>query len=327
MTDAAALTPDLSVIVCTHNPREDYFSRVIRGLRGQTLAMEKWELLVVDNCSATPVAAQFDFSWHPTVRLVREDKLGLTPARLRGIEEAQGALLVLVDDDNVLDPAYLETALRIAEERPFIGAWGGQCVPRFDQPPPEWTRRYWGSLCIREFEFDRWSNMPRLTDTMPSGAGLCVRRAAARHYLDLHESGRRSMLLDRRGGSLLSGGDNDLAACACDLGLGVGLFAALKLKHLIPRQRLELNYLCRLVEGIEFSSFVLDAERGVEPQARGTLGVVADLLRVLRARGPHRQILRAVYRGRDRARSALAAGKRPSRAADKLTVIDRPMEG
>jgi hypothetical protein len=46
---------------------------------------------------------------------------------------------------------------------------------------------------------------------MPCGAGLCVRRGVAEHYLRLHESGERTFQLDRTGDALLSGGDNDLA--------------------------------------------------------------------------------------------------------------------
>ena len=154
----------------------------------------------------------------------------------------------------MLDPDYLETVQRVAEEKPFLGSWSGQCRPEFEEPPPEWTRRYWGNLVIRQFDQDVWSNLPRLGETMPCGAGLCARREVAQHYLHLHEAGKRSMLLDRMGDSLVSGGDNDLAACACDLELGVGLIKALKLTHLIPKQRLTLDYLSRLAESIQFSS-------------------------------------------------------------------------
>ena len=126
---------ELSVIICTHNPRSDYFGRTLEALRVQTLRREDWEMLVIDNASKQPVQERFDFSWHPNARVVREDKLGLTPARLRGIGEARGALLVFVDDDNVLDPDFLDVAQKIAAERPFLGAWSGQCRPGFEEPP------------------------------------------------------------------------------------------------------------------------------------------------------------------------------------------------
>jgi glycosyltransferase involved in cell wall biosynthesis len=264
---------------------------------------------VVDNRSDEPLADRIDLHWHPDVHVFREETLGLTPARLRGIRESRGDLLVFVDDDNVLDGDFLEIALRTMEERPFLGSWSGQCRPAFEEPPPEWTRRYWGNLSIREFNRDVWSNLPRLPESMPYGAGLCVRRDVALHYLDLHVSGKRSFQFDRSGTSLLSGGDNDLAACACDLGLGVGLVASLKLTHLMPTERLTVDYLARLAEGIHYSSTLLDWEYGIRTRQRTALGRTADFLRIVRLKQPHRRILRAAFRGRDRARQELLAGE------------------
>ncbi len=99
----------------------------------------------------------------------------------------------------------------------------------------------------------------------------------------------------------MSGGDNDLAGAACRLGLGVALIASLKLTHLIPPERFTEDYLVRLAEGIHFSGTLLDAAYGIPPVRRGAPGVLADLLRPLRVKQPHRRILRAAYRGRDRA--------------------------
>jgi len=304
------VTP-LSVIVCTLNPRADYFDRCLTALKAQTLPADRWELLVVDNASAPPLAPRLDLGWHSGSRIVREEKLGLTPARLTGIANARGELLVMVDDDNVLEPDYLQTALGIADARPFLGAWSGQCQPVFEAPPPDWTRRYWGALCLRSFEREVWSNLPRLADTMPAGAGLCVRRVVAAHYRHLHETGARRFQLDRTGASLVSGGDNDLAACACAVGLGVGLVPSLKLDHLIGSQRLTADYLERLVEGIEFSSTLLDAAWGQPPAPRSGLGRLADRFRVARLKAPHKRMLRAVYRGRDRAMRLLAESQTP----------------
>ncbi len=302
-----AVAPRVSVIVCTHNPREDYLRRTVAALRAQSLAAPAWELIVVDNRSDEALDGRLDLAWHPSARIVREETLGLTPARLRGIREAAGELLVFVDDDNVLDPDYLEAAQEVAETRPFLGSWSGQCRPGFETPPPDWTRRYWGNLALREFDEDVWSNLPRLAATMPCGAGLCVRRAVAQQYLEIHASGRRDFQFDRTGGSLVSGGDNDLAACACELGLGVGLVAALRLQHLMGPERFTADYLERLAEGIQFSAILLDAKWGLPTPRRTALGRLADLLRALRLPPPHRRIARAVYRGRDKALDLLAS--------------------
>ena len=297
----------LSVIVCTHNPRSDYFLWCVDALRSQSLTPTNWELLVVDNRSDEPVADRFNFSWHPAARVIRIETVGLTPARLCGIRESQGDLLVFVDDDNLLDPDFLETALAIAREKPFLGAWSGQCRPQFEEPPPEWTRRYWGNLVIREFDKDVWSNLSRLPETMPLGAGLCVRREVALFYLALHESGKRSFQFDRNATSLLSGGDNDLAGCACDIGLGVGLVASLKLTHLIRSERLMEDYLARLSEGIYFSAVVLAHLRSSSSELKRYRVRWHERVRALLARGPHRKIRLASLRGRQRGLEFIAS--------------------
>jgi len=198
-------------------------------------------------------------------RHVREEQLGLTPARLRGIKEADSAVLVFVDDDNVLDSDYLEVVMRLSADWPILGAWGGQIRPEFEVPPPDWTRSYWNLLAIRELSEDRWSNLVDQNETTPCGAGLCVRHEVADHYSRIVAGDRRRLDLDRKGGALSSCGDTDLAFVACDMGFGTGLFVALRMTHLIPATRLEEAYLLRLVREIASSGSLLKAIRGNKP--------------------------------------------------------------
>jgi len=51
-------------------------------------------------------------------------------ARLRGIPESEGDLLIFVDDDNVLEADFLEAALVIAEEAKRPGGGGLRAGPR-----------------------------------------------------------------------------------------------------------------------------------------------------------------------------------------------------
>lgn len=301
----------VSVITCSHNPRPDYLKQVIAALEDQSLDKALWEYLFIDNASDTALDAQVDLSWHPQARHVREDQLGLTHARLRGIKEASGEILVFVDDDNVLDADYLEQVTLVAGAWPMLGAFGGQVRPSFEAPPPEWTRQYWGRLVIREFDDDRWSNIPTSPETMPSGAGLCVRRKVADRYRSYHTNGQRKLVMDRTGTSLLSGGDTDLATTACDLGLGVGLFTSLRLTHLIPCERLEEDYLARLLEGLAFSGVVLNSFRsnGTAQPDTGAKTKTADLVRMLLMDRQQRRFFRAVRRGERKAAQFLANGQ------------------
>ena len=251
------MNPFLSVIICTHNPRDDYLKRVLISLEKQALPVEQWELLLIDNASSNPLSTIIDLSWHPQARHVREEELGLTPARLRGILESKADVLVFVDDDNVLDADYLETALTIAKNWMMIGVWGGQTRPSFEAEPPEWTRLYWGNLAIREFEGDRWSNIPYQSEALPCGAGMCMRRAVAEAYSKLVVEQPERMRLGRRGNALTSSEDTDIAMTACGIGYGMGLFSALRLTHIIPPTRLQEDYLLRLEEGLAYSGVML----------------------------------------------------------------------
>ena len=247
----------LSVVICTHNPRPDYLMRVLKALENQTLARDCWELLLVDNASDKLLSAEVDIGSYPLARHIREDKLGLTPARLRGIQESQGEVLVFVDDDNVLNLDYLEIVLRIHKEWPMLGAWGGQIYPEFEEQPADWTKPYLGMLALREFKQDRWSNSLHDHETTPCGAGLCVRKIVADTYFEAVSVQASRLSLDRKGKALTSGGDFDLACTACDLELGKGIFKDLKLLHLIPAFRVQESYLLKLQEEISYSGVML----------------------------------------------------------------------
>lgn len=249
--------PLISVVICTHNPNIAYLSRVLAALQVQTLPRQCWELLLVDNASEPKLCDTVDLQWHPNARHVCEKELGLTPARLRGIAESRGDVIVFVDDDNILAADYLEEVGRIAKERPDTGAWGGNVTPEFESPAPAWTQPYWGLLAIREVVEDRWSTDAEDYASQPCGAGMCVRRVVAKRYEKETVGNPLKTALDRKGDSLSSCGDSDLAQTSLLCGLGFGVFEKLKLTHIIPARRLEEDYLVKLAESMAVSLHLL----------------------------------------------------------------------
>ena len=91
---------DLNVTICTHNTRKDYLERTVASLAAQDLDRARWELVIVDNASSNGVCDTVDLTWAPRARVGREDRLGLTIARLRGITESGQGLILYVDDGN-----------------------------------------------------------------------------------------------------------------------------------------------------------------------------------------------------------------------------------
>jgi glycosyltransferase involved in cell wall biosynthesis len=293
------ITPQLSVAICTHNPRLAYLARTLAGLRAQTLPPDTWELLVIDNASDPAVST--DLTWHPRARVIHEPQLGLTYARLRAIAETSTELLVFADDDNVFAPNYLATALELAAEWPILGAWGGQIEPEFESAPPDWTRAYWQALALRTVDRDRWSNVKGDPRAEPYGAGLCVRRRVADAYAQALHNDPRRCALDRTGTGLISGGDTDFVHKACDLGLGTGIFTRLHVTHLIPTARLDERYLLRLIEALAYSKVMLDSLRGIIPSKPSRSQRLFDFYRHLHITARERRFLAARQRGRAKA--------------------------
>jgi glycosyltransferase involved in cell wall biosynthesis len=270
----------LSVIICAHNPRPEYLSRTLEALRSQTAPYAEWELLLIDNSSDEPLASRIDLSWHPGGRHIRVKELGLTPARLSGIAEASGDLLIFVDDDNVLQGDYLEAASRIAETHSHLGAFGGSIEAEFEVEPDPRFQGLLPSLAIRRIEGTKWANFGM--DAVPYGAGLCVRVEVARAYAATASASKIRRSLGRRGDSLMGGEDLDLAMTSYDLGMGVGLFSELVLTHLIDKRRLSPNYLHEIFVGGVYSRYMVSyLHTGTAPPYRGATGFFTDWLKRL----------------------------------------------
>lgn len=247
----------LSVIICAHDPRAEYLTRTLTALSKQTLPMEEWELLLIDNASREPLADRFDISWHPRSRHIHESRLGLTAARMRGISESVGELLVCVDDDIELCIDYLADAARIARSHPFLGVFGAACIEaEFEVEPEPWSRPFLPMLALRSEADDIWGNDIK-RGAKPYGAGLCIRRDVAEAFLRRVEDDPRRLALGRRGASMASCEDYDIAKMATESGGGFGIFASLRLKHLIAKERLTKDYLLRLQSGMGESHALL----------------------------------------------------------------------
>jgi glycosyltransferase involved in cell wall biosynthesis len=299
----------LSVIICTHNPRRGYLSRALNALRVQTLPTEEWELLLIDNVSNPPLNQLVSLAWHPNARHIREEMLGLTSARLRGIREAQGELLVFVDDDNLLDSDYLTNALELYVDYPFLGAFGGSIEGEFEVDPPSSIRPYLEGLAVRRIAADHWSNARKWSDATPFGAGLCVRREVADLYLHRVRNDGVRLALDRRGTHLGAGGDVDLAWTSFLLKKGTGCFARLRATHLIPKQRLTKQYVERINAGFAYAEEILardDHSHNSEDYQKSVRDSLRYWCKYLLASPFNRRIMKARRSGQKSARETIS---------------------
>ena len=174
----------LSAIICAHNPDAKRLDRVCRALASQTLPQSEWEVVLVDNASAPELADDL-MAWHSAGRVLREATVVLTHARLKGIAEAQGDILVFVDDDCLLEPDYLAQTLDLFRKNPFMGMAGGYGRAEYEVPPPSWM-----TPSLRQYHLDMRPPpfgqsliyarvQPHLGPWFPIGAGMAIRRHLA----------------------------------------------------------------------------------------------------------------------------------------------------
>lgn len=115
-TGAHAEAIDASVIVPTFN-RADLLARALESLAAQSLAPERFEVVVVNDCGLDPSATVAGFADRLDVRLVTTpENVGLAGARNVGIAESSGRFLSFLDDDDLLYPEHLQLLVDAANE-------------------------------------------------------------------------------------------------------------------------------------------------------------------------------------------------------------------
>lgn len=261
--------PSVSVIVCTHNPRPVVLDWVLTSLDCQSLGRHRFEVIVVDNNSATPLDQEaLRGNRSLSLRVVREPMLGLTHARCTGIQEAQADLLVFVDDDNYFLPDYLEQALAIAERQPDIGHFGGIAMPLYEQPISGWQEKFLPSLGIRDNGPEPiTSRLNHWGEWEPIGAGMVCRRPICEQFVEVVRRNELAQLLGRKGTKLMSGEDTLFARIAVDAGYACSYQPSLRLFHFIRSSRVRFRVLARTLYGHGRSYVILEelSRRPIEP--------------------------------------------------------------
>jgi len=221
----------LTVLVCTHN-RAELLRGALESLEGQSLARTRFEVLVVDNAStdATPaVIAECAARATIDIRSIRESELGLDAARNRGIREASGEIVAFLDDDA---RARHDWAAEVLEgfERHDAPILGGRVDLHWEVPRPAW----FSDVLLRYLiHCDYGSEVTEVT----SPPWLYGTNVAFRKSL-FQKIGLFRLDLDRKGESLMGGGDTEFFKRAHALGHRILYLPSLVVRHLVLPSRL-----------------------------------------------------------------------------------------
>jgi glycosyltransferase involved in cell wall biosynthesis len=262
----------ISIVVCCHNSAR-LLPETLRHLSAQKLSPGRsCEVIVVDNASTDTTAAVARECWPSdcqiNLRVVLEPKLGLSNARRRGFAETQYETICFVDDDNRLEPNWVEIASDIMAQHPEVGACGGQIEADCEIARPSWFEDFQNHYAVGT-QSERAGD---ITETRGYlwGAGLCLRRRAWQQVLD---TGFDFLLSGRKGAALTAGEDAEMCYALRLNGWRLWYEPRLRMSHFITRERLKWNYLRRVSRGFGAATAGIDAyELAIKAEPGGRAG-------------------------------------------------------
>ena len=124
--------PEVSVVIAALN-RHDLLLDLFRGLAEQTLGRDRFEVVLIDDCSPEPLDAVADRARTElglNIRYARTpENHGPAPARNLGASLARAPILAFTDSDCRPSPAWLAAGLKPFAD-PAVALVSGPCVPK-----------------------------------------------------------------------------------------------------------------------------------------------------------------------------------------------------
>lgn len=234
-----------SVIICCYNSAKR-LPITLEHLANQKASDISWEVILVDNASTddTILVAQKIWDNHKNsipFKIISEQRQGLSYARERGIDNAQYEYIIFCDDDNWLAEDYVQRSFNIMWSDAQIGVAGGICNAVFETTAPEWFDKHKGCYAVGK-QSDVTGDIT-YTRGYLWGAGMILRKSV---WLKVKEMGFQSILSDRKGKIISSGGDTEICLVFRQAGYKLYYDEYLSLQHFVPASRLTWPYLVKL---------------------------------------------------------------------------------
>lgn len=232
----------LSVVIATYN-RAEGLARTLGSLSEQTLDRDLWEVVVVNNNSSDDTEPRF-LAWQsasPGIvsRIVFEPNQGLSHARNRGIAEARGEYIVIIDDDELASAKFCQTYYDFFRAHPSISAAGGRMIPFYEYPVPQWLTPYTEHPLASTLDLgDTQRVFPRRK--YPIGGNMAFRSRVFKQY------GAFNPDLGRKGSKLLAGEEKDLFHRLRKAGETICYVPDAIIFHIIPESRFSKDYFDRV---------------------------------------------------------------------------------
>lgn len=239
-----------SIIICTYNPKEQNLNRLLNSISKFNYDLASYEVIIIDNSSTIPVnrfqyIKEFSNNF-PSFKVYSEERIGLSYARMKGIELSSNEWLIFFDDDNCPESNYLKGLETLLQIYPEVVCWGpGKINVKFiDEPNLTWLNDYKENFQEKNIDGTIIHSSTLYNSNFPTGTGMAIRKDIAFDYCRKVKAGSYT-LTDRSKNKLSSGGDVQIVLHAISLGYHVGVSSILQLIHCIDATKSNLKYLVR----------------------------------------------------------------------------------
>jgi len=110
--------PKISIITACYNHGK-YISEMLDSVFAQTF--QDFELIIVNNGSTDDTARILDQIQHEKVRIIHTENNGPAHARNLAISKSTGEIILNLDADNKIAPAFIAKCLRVFDDKPNAG--------------------------------------------------------------------------------------------------------------------------------------------------------------------------------------------------------------
>ncbi len=235
----------LSVIIPTRN-RALFLKDALDSILKQTLSTGEFEILVVDNGStdATAEVVKEFMAKSNQISYYFASEPGLHVGRHLGANEAEGEILVFVDDDIIATPGWLE-AIKNAFNDPLVALVGGKIIPKWEGDVPDWINLFkseteygWtiGYLSLLDFG----DETKEILSIFVYGCNFSIRKSVLYECGGFHPDSMPQELIRYRGD-----GETALSLAIMEKGYKAIYEPKATVYHRIPPERLTVDYFCR----------------------------------------------------------------------------------
>jgi glycosyltransferase involved in cell wall biosynthesis len=235
-----------SVVVCTYN-RAKYLSATLESVIQQKFPPEKFEIIIVDNNSVDAteeVCRKFINQYkNLSIHYFKEIRQGISYGRNKGVEEASGEFIAFIDDDETVEPDYLQNLDTFFCNYPQAELSGGPVVPVYETPPPDWLSPFTMRLITGAYDKGGKIKIVKAKDYPGTGHATFKRKLFFKY-------GAFNTDLGRKGTSLLGGEDKDFFLRLIQDGVNCYYLPSAKIYHHIPASKLSEDFFNRLTYAI-----------------------------------------------------------------------------